>query len=87
MRKHVEMSLNVVLCTANERLVLMVLAHHADEKGRCCISFRNLHLETMLSITTLQKILKNLATEEYLGRKTTGADGVNCYLVLPGKVS
>ena len=67
-----------------ERLIMLALADHADEKGRCYPSIRRLCERTGLSERSIQSNIKKLCRQGSLRATIGGGRGnVNLYAVFP----
>ena len=67
---------------ASERLVMLSLADHADDQGRCYPSIRRLCERTSMSDRGVQKVLGRLIERGFLSvRPNAGQGGANLYLV------
>ena len=65
-----------------ERFVLLALADHADEKGRCYPSIAGLCAKTCMSDRGVQRILRRLEVDGWLTVKTGGGRSKANYYVL-----
>jgi len=65
-----------------ERLILLCLADHADDQGRCYPSIRRLSQRTGLSERAVQSNIRKLQDSGYLSIKMNGGQGgANLYIV------
>lgn len=65
-----------------ERLIMLALADHADDDGRCYPSMKRLEQRTGLSDRAIQKNMKSLADAGYLAVKpNAGQGGANLYII------
>lgn len=67
---------------ASERLVMLSLADHADDEGRCYPSIRRLCERTSMSDRGVQKVLSRLAERGFVkAQPNAGQGGANLYTV------
>lgn len=69
---------------ASERLVMLALADHADDDGRCYPSIARLHKRTSMTDRGVQKVIARLVEKGFVSIiQNGGRSGANLYIVSP----